>query len=61
MGSHQLVASVCGSIKDDAATTLGPSHASMARGSDKLAARLNGKEIVKTVVVPGKLVNFVVR
>jgi len=33
----------------------------LARGSDKLAARLNGREIVKTVVVPGKLVNFVVR
>jgi leucyl-tRNA synthetase len=33
----------------------------MARGSDKLAARLDGGEIVKTVVVPGKLVNFVVR
>jgi leucyl-tRNA synthetase len=32
-----------------------------ARGSDRLAARLNGKAIVKTVVVPGKLVNFVVR
>jgi leucyl-tRNA synthetase len=33
----------------------------LARRSDKLAARLNGREIVKTVVVPGKLVNFVVR
>ena len=33
----------------------------LARGSDKLGARLNGKEIVKTVVVPGKLVNFVIR
>jgi leucyl-tRNA synthetase len=33
----------------------------LARGSDKLAARLDGGEIVKTVVVPGKLVNFVVR
>jgi leucyl-tRNA synthetase len=33
----------------------------IARGSDKLAARLNGKQIVKAVVVPGKLVNFVVR
>ena len=32
----------------------------LARGSEKLAARLNGQEIVKTVVVPGKLVNFVV-
>jgi leucyl-tRNA synthetase len=33
----------------------------VARGSDRLAARLDGKAIVKTVVVPGKLVNFVVR
>jgi 8-oxo-dGTP pyrophosphatase MutT (NUDIX family) len=33
----------------------------IARASGKLAARLNGKQIVKTVVVPGKLVNFVVR
>jgi leucyl-tRNA synthetase len=33
----------------------------IARGSGKLAARLNGKQVVKTVVVPGKLVNFVVK
>jgi leucyl-tRNA synthetase len=33
----------------------------IARASGKLTARLNGKEIVKAVVVPGKLVNFVVR
>jgi leucyl-tRNA synthetase len=33
----------------------------LARGSEKLAARLNGQQIVKAVVVPGKLVNFVVR
>jgi leucyl-tRNA synthetase len=33
----------------------------IARESDRLAARLDGREIVKTVVVPGKLVNFVVR
>jgi leucyl-tRNA synthetase len=33
----------------------------IARGSDKLTARLNGKQIVKAIVVPGKLVNFVVR
>jgi len=32
-----------------------------ARGSDRLAARLDGGQIVKTVVVSGKLVNFVVR
>ena len=33
----------------------------LARGSEKLAARLDGKEIVKAVVVPSKLVNFVAR
>ncbi|MFN2617529.1 MAG: leucine--tRNA ligase [Thermoleophilaceae bacterium] len=33
----------------------------IARGSEKLATRLNGRQIVKTVVVPGKLVNFVAR
>ncbi|MGZ5339390.1 MAG: leucine--tRNA ligase [Thermoleophilaceae bacterium] len=33
----------------------------IARGSAKLAGRLNGQEIVKAVVVPGKLVNFVAR
>jgi leucyl-tRNA synthetase len=33
----------------------------IARGSGKLAARLNGRQIVKAIVVPGKLVNFVVR
>jgi leucyl-tRNA synthetase len=33
----------------------------LARRSDKVAARLNGRVIVKTVVVPGKLVNFVVQ
>jgi leucyl-tRNA synthetase len=33
----------------------------IARASGKLAARLNGKQIVKAVVVPGKLVNFVAK
>jgi leucyl-tRNA synthetase len=33
----------------------------LARRSEKLPARLDGKEIVKTIVVPGKLVNFVVK
>jgi leucyl-tRNA synthetase len=33
----------------------------LARGSDKLRTRLNGRAVVKTVVVPGKLVNFVVK
>ena len=33
----------------------------IARESGKLAVRLNGQEIVKTIVVPSKLVNFVAR
>jgi leucyl-tRNA synthetase len=33
----------------------------LARESQKLAARLDGKAIAKTIVVPGKLVNFVAR
>jgi leucyl-tRNA synthetase len=33
----------------------------IARGSERLGARLNGREIVKAVVVPGKLVNFVAK
>ena len=33
----------------------------LARASDKVARYLDGKEVVKEVVVPGKLVNLVVR
>jgi leucyl-tRNA synthetase len=33
----------------------------LARASGKLASRLNGQKIDKAIVVPGKLVNFVVR
>ena len=60
----QLVVQLNGKLIDRIAA---PAEASqdqleeIARGSDKLAARLDGKEIVKTIVVPGKLVNFVAR
>ena len=60
----QLVVQLNGKLIDRIAV---PAEASqeqleeIARGSEKLAARLNGKEIVKAIVVPGKLVNFVVR
>ncbi len=33
----------------------------LARASERLEARLDGREIMKTVVVPGRLVNFVVK
>jgi leucyl-tRNA synthetase len=60
----QLVVQMNGKLVDRIAA---PSEASrdqleeIARGSGKLAARLNGRQIVKAIVVPGKLVNFVVR
>jgi leucyl-tRNA synthetase len=60
----QLVVQVNGKLIDRLAAPSGATQEELeelARGSDKLAARLDGGEIVKTVVVPGKLVNFVVR
>jgi leucyl-tRNA synthetase len=60
----QLVVQVNGKLIDRLpapASATGEQLEELARGSDKLPARLNGREIVKTVVVPGKLVNFVVR
>ena len=33
----------------------------IARADDKVAALLDGKEVIKTIVVPGRLVNFVVK
>jgi leucyl-tRNA synthetase len=60
----QLVVQVNGKLIDRMAAPAAASSEQLeelARASDKLSARLNGKEIVKTVVVPGKLVNFVIR
>ena len=60
----QLVVQLNGKLVDRVAAPAEASESELeelARGSDKLDARLNGKQIVKAVVVPGKLVNFVVR
>jgi leucyl-tRNA synthetase len=60
----QLVVQLNGKLIDRVpapATASSDELEELARGSDKLAARLNGKEIVRAIVVPGKLVNFVVR
>ena len=43
------------------AGALGDEHAELARESAKVAAHFDGKPVVKTIVVPGKLVNFVRR
>ena len=32
-----------------------------ARADERIAGLLSGKDVVKTIVVPGKLVNFVVK
>jgi leucyl-tRNA synthetase len=62
--TFELVVQVNGKLRDRIEA---PSDASreeqerLARGSTRVEAHLDGGEIVKTVVVPGKLVNFVVR
>jgi leucyl-tRNA synthetase len=33
----------------------------LARESEKVKAQLNGRQVVKAIVVPGKLVNLVVK
>jgi leucyl-tRNA synthetase len=60
----QLVVQMNGKLVDRIAAPAAASRDQLeeiARGSGKLAARLNGRQIVKAIVVPGKLVNFVVR
>jgi len=62
--SFDLVVQLNGKLVDRVPAPAGATNEALeelARGSDKLAGRLNGREIVKTVVVPGKLVNFVAR
>jgi leucyl-tRNA synthetase len=60
----QLVVQMNGKLVDRLPAPAGASRETLeeiARGSDKVTSRLDGRQIVKTVVVPDKLVNFVVR
>jgi leucyl-tRNA synthetase len=60
----QLVVQMNGKLVDRLAAPAEASEAELeeiARRSDKLQGRLDGRRIVKAVVVPGKLVNFVAR
>ena len=53
---------VNGKLRDRVSVPTGASeeeHVRAARESDKVSAHLDGRPVVKTVVVPGKLVNFV--
>jgi leucyl-tRNA synthetase len=62
--TFELVVQVNGKLRDRIEAPAGASREeqeALARQSERVLAQLNGGEVVKTVVVPGKLVNFVVR
>jgi leucyl-tRNA synthetase len=62
--TFELVVQVNGKVRD---RVVAPSHATqdelreLARAAPNARAHVNGKDVVKEVVVPGKLVNIVVR
>jgi leucyl-tRNA synthetase len=60
----QIAVQVNGKLRDLVVAPAGTpreEQEALARASQKVQPHLNGGEVVKTVVVPGKLVNFVVR
>ena len=62
--TYDLVVQVNGKLRDRievAAETPGDELIELARASEKARRHLDGKQVVKEVVVPGKLVNLVVR
>ena len=61
--TFELVVQVNGRVRDrlEAAAALSDDElVKLAKGSEKVQAHLDGKEIRQAVVVPRKLVNFVV-
>jgi len=59
-----LVVQVNGKLRDRVEAAAGASEAELlelARASEKVRRHLDGKQVVKEIVVPGKLVNLVVR
>lgn len=64
LSSITLVVQINGKVKDKIEVDAGLSQDDMkqtALDSDKIKAQVEGKTIVKTIVVPGKLVNIVVK
>ena len=60
----ELVVQVNGKLRDRVQAPAGADREEqerLARESPRVAAQLDGGEVVKTVVVPDRLVNFVVR
>jgi leucyl-tRNA synthetase len=59
-----LVCQINGKVRDrvEASATASPDELkALCRGAPRVASQLDGREVVKEVVVPGKLVNLVVR
>jgi len=62
--TFELVVQVNGKLRDRVEAPADASREeqeALARQSERVLAQLNGGRVVKTIVVPGKLVNFVVR
>jgi leucyl-tRNA synthetase len=62
--TFQLVVQVNGKLRDRVEAPADSSREeqeALAKQSERVVAQLNGGQVVKTIVVPGKLVNFVVR
>ena len=62
--TFELIVQVNGKLRDRVRAPVDASREdleTLARASDRVSLQLNGGQIVKTVVVPGRLVNFVVR
>jgi leucyl-tRNA synthetase len=62
--TFELIVQVNGKLRDRIQTPSGASREEqerLARASERVSAQLDGKSIVRAIVVPGKLVNLVVR
>jgi leucyl-tRNA synthetase len=62
--TFELIVQVNGKLRDRVAAPASASQEEQERlalSSEKVASQLNSGELVKTVVVPGRLVNFVIR
>ncbi len=62
--TFELIVQVNGKLRDRIAAPTGSApeeQERLARASKRVGDHLDGREVVKTVVIPGKLVNFVVK
>jgi leucyl-tRNA synthetase len=62
--TFELVVQVNGKLRDRIEAPADASQEQqeeLARQSERVLSQLNGRQVVKTIVVPGKLVNFVIR